>query len=285
MNEDQIRSDVRKVQLNILIKLDQVCHENGLRYYLAFGTCLGALRHKGFIPWDDDIDVLMPYEDTRRLITLQNQFGDRFFVQSKETEQDYGSIAIRVRDCETTCIEGDEENLNINKGIYVDVYPYYECSNNKLIRMLDILRSNLFKVLVKNSPPENHGGVLVLMSKIVLSVYSGYRRKHAIQKIEKRLAAVRGDEILDYFGQDVTLFTAISYPKEWFAKPKKLEFEGLMFDGATEPEKYMKKRYGDYMILPPVEDQVFHHTYINIDPYKSYREYEKTASNGVWAAK
>lgn len=275
MNEEQIRKDVRKTQLNILIKLDEICEKHGLHYYLAFGTCLGALRHKGFIPWDDDIDVLMPYEDTRKLIRLQNEFGKKYFVQSKETDADYRSIAMRVRDEETTCIEGDEVDLKTHKGIYVDIYPYYECSSNKFVRMVDILRSNLLKVLVNNRPPVNHGGAMAAVSRCVLALYSGRKRMNKIKKLEDRLSTVKGNEILDYYGQDITLFTAISYPKRWFGKPKKLEFEGMYFNGATEPEKYMKKRYGDYMNLPPVEDQVVHHTYIKIDPYKSYKEYEE----------
>lgn len=273
--EENLRQDVRKVQLNILIKLDEVCQKNSLRYYLAFGTCLGALRHKGFIPWDDDIDVLMPYADAKKLIEFQKEFGDELFVQSKETDPDYRSIAMRVRDEKTTCIEEDETDLKTHKGIYVDIYPFYECSSNKFIRTVDILRSHLLKVLVNNRPPINHGKVLNIISKVLLSLYSDERRNRRIEKLENRLASVKGDEILDYYGQDITLMTAISYPKHWFAEPKKLVFEGRYFNGATEPEKYMKRRYGDYMKLPPIEDQIVHHTYITVDPYKSYKEYER----------
>ena len=273
-SEDTNRQDARKVQLEILIKLDEICEKYGLRYYLAFGTCIGALRHRGFIPWDDDIDVLMPYRDAKRLIGLQNEFGDKYFVQSKETDPDYRSIAMRIRDEETTCIEYDEKDLNIHKGIYVDVYPYYECSNNKIVRMLDILRSHLMKVLVSNRPPVNHGVLLAKISNYILKFYAGDRRLRKIEEIEKRLSSVIGSEIVDYYGYDITLFTAISYPKEWFGKPKKLEFEGRYFNGATEPDKYMRKRYGDYMKLPPAEDRVVHHTYIVLDPHKSYKEYE-----------
>ena len=278
MSEDALRKAVREVQLNILIKLDEVCEKNGLRYYLAFGSCLGAVRHQGFIPWDDDIDVLMPYEDTRKLLTLQDQFGERLFVQSKETDPDYRSISMRIRDTGTTCIEGDEVGLKTKKGIYVDIYPYYECSDRSFTRLLDILRSNFLKVLVNHRPPENHGRLLALASKAILLCYPEKRRFGKIEKLEKHLSAVRGSEILDYFGQDVSLFTAISYPKEWFQEPKKLEFEGLHFNGPTEPEKYLTKRYGDYRKLPPAEDQVVHHTYVTIDPYKSYIEYEGSQS-------
>lgn len=275
MTEEKIRQDAKQVQLDILIKLDEVCEKHGLHYYLAFGTCIGALRHKGFIPWDDDIDVLMSYADTRKLLNLQSEFGSRYFLQNRETDPDYRSIAMRLRDEETTCIESDEVGLNIHKGIYVDIYPFYECSSNRITRTIDILRSNLLKVLVNNRPPVNHGGALAIASKMILAIYSGDRRIKKIARLEKRLASVRGKEILDYYGYDVTLLTAISYPKEWFGTPKKLEFEGRLFNGATEPEKYMERRYGDYMKLPPEEDQVVHHTYIKLDPYKSYKEYER----------
>ena len=273
-NEEIIRKAVRQVQLNILIKLDEICRKNGLHYYLACGTCLGALRHKGFIPWDDDIDVFMSYPDTRRLIRLQSQFGEKYFVQCKDTDPDYRSIAMRIRDCDTTCIEEDEVDLRINKGIYLDIYPFYECSNNRLIRIIDILRSNLLKVLVNNRPPINHGKVLALASKGVLFLVSEKKRLEWIKNLEKRLTSVKGNEVVTYYGGDITLFTAIAYKKEWFMEPKKKEFEGLLFDCPSEPEKYLEKRYGNFMELPPINDQVVHHTYVRIDPYKSYKEYE-----------
>lgn len=274
-NEIALRQEVRKVQLNILTKLDEVCKKYNLRYYLAFGTCLGALRHKGFIPWDDDIDVLMPFADAKRLIDLQAEFGTRYFVQSRETDWDYRSISMRIRDCETTCIEGDEVGLKTCKGIYVDIYPYYECSPDKPGQIIHILQSHLLKVLVNNRAPINHGKLLANVSRLILGMYSSDKRKRKIEQLQKKLVDVRGAEILDYFGQDITLLTAISYPKEWFAEPKELEFEGKLFYGPTEPEKYLKKRYGDYMKLPPIEDQVVHHTYVVIDPFRSYTEYEK----------
>lgn len=274
-DEEIIRRDVRKVQLNILIKLDEVCRKHGLRYYLAFGTCLGALRHKGFIPWDDDIDVLMPWRDALKLEKLQREFGDELFVQSIRTDKDYRSIAMRVRDSRTTCIEGDEVGLKTNKGIYVDIYPYYECSDNRFVRMIDIMRSNVLKLMVANKVPVNHGKLVKVISRCLLAFLGLFGREKTIDRMFKHLRSVRGSEILDYYGEDVGIASAITYPKEWFGEPGKLEFEGMYFNGPTEPEKYMTRRYGDYMQLPPEEKRVVRHTYVVLDPYKSYREYNK----------
>ena len=269
-------SDMQKVQLDLLRELDRVCRENGIRYYLAFGTCLGALRHGGFIPWDDDIDVLMPYEDTRKLLKIRKKFSDRYFLQSKETDRNYESIAMRLRDSETTLIEKDDEGLDINHGIYIDIYPYYNAPVTKVGLLINIWRSYLLKILVADRVPYNHGQLLKYLTRVVLWLFRNSDKKKISCYLRHKLADEKGGrEILDYFGQDVTLLSAITYPKEWFGEPKLVEFEGELFYAPTEPEKYMTRRYGDYMKLPPEEDRVKHHSYVFMDAHKSYRDYNK----------
>lgn len=274
VGEAKLRSDVRRVQLDLVEALDRVCHRHGLRYYLAYGTCLGAMRHGGFIPWDDDIDVLMPIADVLKLIEYQSELGARYFVQTKDTDPDHRTIAARLRDSETTAIEWDTKDLSVNKGIYVDVYPFYEAADNRFLRTLDILRSHLYKLLVNNRPPVHHGGAAALVSKALLWLYRGKRRERAIARIERRLRSVRGKEILDYYGQDVTLLNAITYPKEWFGTPRRVPFEDRMFDAPTEPEQYLSKRYGDWRTPPPEGARQTGFSYLVIDPYRSYRTYE-----------
>lgn len=265
--------DIQQVQLNILKKLDEVCEKNELRYYLAFGTCLGAVRHKGFIPWDDDIDVLMPIEDVDRLLTLQKEFDDKYFIQSRHSDKNFQSIIVRIRDNNTTCIEKDEEGLDIHHGIYIDIYPYYNSPSSKAGLLINIWRSYIYRILVAGRVPYNHGSILKTGSKLILAIYCGDKRKKKIRKLECALRNVKdGKEILDYFGQDVTLFGAITYDKKWFAEPKKVEFAGYLFSAPTEPEKYLAKRYGDFMKLPPLEEQKHHHSYVMIDVKKSYEE-------------
>ncbi len=265
--------EIQNVQLNILKELAEVCEKNGLRYYLAFGTCLGAVRHKGFIPWDDDIDVLMPVEDVDKLLKMQNEFSENYFIQSRHTDKNYQSIAVRIRDNNTTCIEKEEEGLDINHGIYIDIYPYFSSPNSKIGLLFNIWRSYIYRTLVAGREPYNHGRILKIGSKILLTLYQGEKRERKIQKMEYKLRNVtNGKEILDYFGQDITLFSAITYDQKWFDIPKKIEFEGYYFNAPTEPEKYLAKRYGDFMKLPPLEEQKKHHSYVMVDVNKSYKE-------------
>ena len=274
-NSMLLEERIKEVQLDLLAKLDEICEKNNLHYYLAFGTCLGALRHKGFIPWDHDIDVLMPIEDAIKLPGLQKEFGESYFVQCKDTDPEFDAICYRLCDSRTTCIEKNTEIRNCNYGISIDIYPYYNTPAGKIKFHTYIWKSYIYKILVAERMPRNHGALMRFASRVLLWLYKGDSRKKKIRKIEKKLRGVpKGKYIQDYFGLDITLFSAITYPREWFGEPRKLEFEGRLFNGATEPEKYMTRRYGDYMKLPPVEDQV--NTLLEdfiIDTEVGYKEY------------
>ncbi|MBR0145447.1 MAG: LicD family protein [Eubacterium sp.] len=271
-----MKKEVSEVLMNLLIRLDEVCRRHHLRYYLAYGTCIGAVRHKGFIPWDHDIDVLMPIRDAVELTKYQDEFGPDLFVQSRKTDPNYISIAYKLRDSSTAYVWDEYKHMDFNQGISLDIYPFYNAPKTKPGLLLNIWRSHIYKVLVAGYVPENHGKAAKLMSKFFLTLFRGKSRGKMIRRMEYKLRKVpKGKEILDYYGLDITLCSAITYPREWFGKPKLLEFEGRKFFGPTEPEKYLTKRYGDFMTLPPVEKQVDPNqdADVVIDTEKSYREY------------
>ena len=270
--------NIKKVLLDLLLKLDEVCNRNGLRYYIAFGTCLGALRHKGIIPWDHDIDVLMPIEDVKKLIKLQSELGERYFIQTYETDPSFGSISCKLRDSETTCIWKEYRNCRFNQGLSIDIYPYYYEPNSKVGLLLNIWRSHFLKMLTIGDMPMHHNGIFKYIKRLIQFFYRGERRDKAIKRIRRKLEnVINGNEILDYYGEDISLFSAITYPKEWFQEPKKIEFEGFIVNAPTEPERYMERRYGDYMKLPPIDKRIeeFKEPGLIIDVHKSYREYYK----------
>ena len=271
-----MKEGMSEVLMDLLTKLDEVCRRHHLRYYLAYGTCIGAIRHKGFIPWDHDIDVLMPIRDAVELTRYQDEFGPKYFVQSRKTDPNYISIAFKLRNSETAYVWDDYKHMDFNQGIALDIYPFYNAPKTKAGLLLNIWRSHIYKVLVAGYIPVNHGKATKLMSRFFLTLFRGKSRAKMIRRMEYKLRKVpKGREILDYYGEDITLCSAITYPREWFGKPKLLEFEGRKFFGPTEPEKYLTKRYGDFMKLPPVEKQVDPNlgAAVVIDTEKSYREY------------
>ncbi len=271
-----MKKESKEILMDLLIQLDRVCRKYHLRYYLAYGTCIGALRHKGFIPWDHDIDVLMPIRDAAELAKHQDEFGDRYFVQSRKTDPNYISIAYKLRNSETAYVWDEYKHLDFNQGIAIDIYPFYNAPKTKAGLLLNIWRSHIYKVLVAGYIPQNHGKATKLMSKFFLTIFRGKSREKMIRRMEYKLRKVpKGKEILDYYGEDVSLCSAITYPREWFGRPTLLEFEGRKFFGPTEPEKYLTRRYGDFMKLPPVEKQVDPNidAGVLIDTEHSYRDY------------
>ncbi len=247
-------NEVQKLQLDLLIKLDEVCHAHGLRYYLAYGTCIGALRHKGFIPWDHDVDVMMPIRDAKALEQYQDEFGEDYFVTSYRTDPSYRTISMRITDLKHATRSVKCGKVLAEGHLSMDIYPFYNCPVSTVLLKRQIIRSHVYKLLV-GGEIKNHGMIPKLLSRCVLLFFPVKRRKKDIEHYE-RLLDYQGnsDSIADYYGMDISAFNVLKYKKEWFAKPARLEFEGRCFDGPTDADQYLTVRYGDYMTPPARRD-------------------------------
>lgn len=240
-------NDFQKLQFDMLVRLDKVCRRHGLKYYLAYGTCIGAVRHKGFIPWDHDVDVLMPFDDARKLGEYQDEFGVDLYLSNylndKNNVDTKALLVNRKHKCriiENGCVVGVYH-------VSMDIYPFYNCPPTKIGLTLNIWRSHIYKILV-GGIPRNHGKLAKVIGKMILFFIPQKNRKKAIGRIEKKLNYKgKSNEIADYYGLDISFMSAITYKKEWFGKPSEIEFEGKRFYGPTDADKYLTKRYGDYM--------------------------------------
>jgi len=268
---------LQQKMLDILKYLISVCEENNLTYWLGGGSCLGALRHEGFIPWDDDLDVYMPRDDYEKLWNLKKDIVDGHYKLVRTTKnKNYRHRVMQIVDVDTTFINKRCINDDIEHGVYIDILPIDARAKSKIGRVLQAFNAMLFSVYNIQITPEFYGGGLQnTVIKLMLLLVKNPDRRFAIwTKAEKRMSKYAWDE-----SDDLIVLTSIlkelwwSRPKEWFGK-RYVQFEDIIACIPSGAEQYCTQFYGDYMQLPPVEKRhPIHNTvFIDLDnPYVKYK--------------
>lgn len=262
----------KKIMLNILVEFAKFCDEHGLMYYLDAGTLIGAVRHKGFIPWDDDIDVNMPQKDYDRFIELTRSTKG-YMIEHMQVEYPEDTIYpfLKISDDRTVLVEFPDRNP-MEVGIYIDVFPKYGIEDKKwttkllcdICHYLDLVHwFNTYSVYAWARPGHN------VLQKVIAWI-----GRHTVKdspwpvnlqsKIMHRYAKHHPLEKCKY----VTTLTNGEYhklaPKECFDGFQWLEFEGIRFKGPKDFDTYLHCLYkGDYMQLPPKDKRVHH----NVEVY------------------
>ena len=248
---------LQEKQLTILKELKRVCELNNLTYYIVFGTLLGAVRHKGFIPWDDDIDVCMRYDDYKRLEEIcKKDLSSDFFLQTADNDPQSHLTFKRLRLNATTLIHEDFVDCDINHGIPLDVYPLYNLSDNATERKKQIKAAMLYLLLSSGAPPKHHGKFTRFATSMLLKWYSGKRRQKKINKclqIMTKYNNVQTAEVGMLFGNPARCKKA--YSAKIFDGTVQLQFEDDTFSAPQDYDGFLSSEYGDYMQLPPAEQQ------------------------------
>lgn len=218
----------------------------------------------------------MSWSDAEELAKHQNDFESKYFVQSYKTDPKFPSSHYRLCDSSTSCFLQETQNLDVNHGIFIDIYIYYPFPDNKFRAQKIILDSFIYRILVAGSGPKNHGKLANSLGTIVSKLYSGSRRKKKIEAIENEYKYNGGKKyVATYFGRDVSLTKSIVYPVEWFENPCDLKFEDMEVPCPGDPRAYCVKQYGEsYMQLPPEEKRKPHHDFIYFsvdEPYTKFK--------------
>lgn len=256
---------VRKLQLGALKGFVGACEQHGLRYFLYGGTLLGAVRHAGFIPWDDDVDVAMPRPDYLRLIELQR--GGRIGVDNlrllcAEVDEDYPFPMAKWVDDRTVLIE--EGRVGYWSGVGIDVFPIDSVPDLKLLSRVYFvwIRWLLMILYVKGSDRRtgrSRGREVVL--RVGRLVLSGLNYRSVVKCIHRSVWCRYGS----------TQFVAIlssqyglkgRVPLGFFEEFELVEFEGTFFRAPAQWDAWLRAIYGDYMKLPARSHQISHHSYV-----------------------
>ena len=266
MNEIGI-NEIKKIQLEMLDAIHNYCAENKLTYYAAYGTLLGAVRHKGYIPWDDDIDIMMPRADYDKFIGSfnNNAHPANMRVVSHEIDPRYYLSFAKVINTETVMQE--EANSDYQIGVYIDVFPLDNLSDDYETAKKHIRKAFIYNeiLLLKNLTFRKNrawyknaalfagriAGVFWSRDRIIKSLNNfGVHKKNG--GFTKYVGLIAGLDAND----DRELFES-----EWFREAIGMEFEGLIVNAPAGFDSILKRVYGDYMKLPPIEEQKSHHVF------------------------
>lgn len=261
--------DFRKLQLlelDLLVELDRVCRKNGIRYQIWAGTQLGAIRHKGFIPWDDDADVVMLREEYEKFKKVVDQLDPNIcFFQDHDTDPEYRWQYGKLRRTGTKYIRLGQENIKCKTGVFIDVFPLDDVPIGVFGQMLQdfhcfVLRKILWSEVGKTNETGIKKCIYKCLSKIPLSfVYKqidwyAKRSRNSSPNMVRTLCYTSIGKL--YYKHPIR--ERYGMPKKWFKKSKCFEFEGKKFVGLKYYDDYLRFSYGNYMELPPLEDRVQH---------------------------
>ena len=265
--------DVWAVEQSILDGVAHFCEENGLRYSLAYGTLLGAVRHRGFIPWDDDIDLLMPREDYERLIALWPEHGPEGLILDRcdMDPENYNTFS-KVRKDHTTFLQFDSErSAKHHKGVFIDIFPADRVPQKRIAQKLQYADFALM-LLFNRGYTSGRKGAVGLAERILLRIVPRKKYHSLSRAFEKRGRRWNGDSRGEIIVPITIQECGRHYPADLFENLQLLPFQGKQYRALRDTDRFLTIRYGDYRSLPPEEDRTWKHPPLLIDYERNYEE-------------
>ncbi|WP_332380583.1 LicD family protein [Lactococcus cremoris] len=260
-------NELHEIDLEILKEFLKICENNNLQYFMIGGTFLGAIRHQGFIPWDDDIDIAMPREDYEKFLKFAPTLLPNYLkINNFKTNPEYHYYITRIINTKFPTIEKRIGNDGKNTFVSIDIFPIDGTPNQKIYKKIYYIRILWHRALMSlcyrdsidrdRKRKKTEQIVLSILQRIPFEKFtSAIRQKNIIDKLLKEQKIETSDEIGTIMG--AYRLTEI-VPKRYFGKGKLYKFEDLELYGPELSDEYLTHMYGNYMQIPPVSEQKIH---------------------------
>lgn len=272
------------------IAFHKFCEIHNIRYFMAYGTAIGVARHQGFIPWDDDIDVLMPREDYEKLLSLQDTLTDGYSIMNyhnKSCTVPYSKFV----NMNTTVVEFDY--FPVSEGVSIDIFildrttesdeNIYQIKQN-LEKQVKQYQRTVYNLTLSGIVKYIRGFHFGIVSKVLFNMvfYRFFRSKYIgnLEKFESKLSSEHEGRWVSYYTYNK--MQKEIFPYEWFESSVEMPFEDLMVPMAIGYDGYLTKVFGDYMTPPPIDKKVSHHShyYCNLKEHLTIDEVRRRLKRG-----
>jgi len=258
---DEELKKLQKIELELLVEFDRICRKYDIEYYLAGGTLLGAVRHKGFIPWDDDIDIVMTRNNYNKFIKYQKKElnSKKYYLDCNEVNEENRTLYAKLKRKNSSYVDIYSGEDRKNQKIWIDIFPLDNITDNKFIQKIYYFRVYALKLIAMykyNYIKDNDKKGLLFLIKF-FSIF--FNKKRVYKKVRNLTQKYNNKKTNSYASFAGVYLGKEIFPKDYFKETIELYFENKKYPAPSKYDEYLTYVYGDYMTIPDPEDRVGHH--------------------------